>query len=142
MTTNPRTESPRCSNLQPDVNPGRNQRSGQRELSRTNDTYISLSELGSSGGCTGLSEKARGPCGSIYITFVPTWMVFEKARLPCEETAMGEYLRPDTAIFDIRQWRQVFLRNVWSTPATKYSATWRLPIGKLRAKRTGERSSR
>ena len=103
VTTKPRTESPRCSKLRSNVSEARDW-SGPREPSRSNNTYISLSWLGSSVGCTNhaLSVKTRGPCGSIYITSVPTWVIFEETVLLSEETAVGEYLEPDTVLFDDR----------------------------------------
>ena len=103
MTTKPSTESPKCSKLRSNVSMARNW-SGPREPSRSNDTHISLSWLGSSVGCTNhaLSEKTRGPCGSIYITSIPTWVIFEETVLFSEEAAVGEYLQPDIVILDDR----------------------------------------
>ena len=63
-----------------------------------------------------VTRKDEGPA---YIELIPTWMVFELTGLPSVETTMGEYLQPDIVIFDVRQRRQVFLRNVRSTFTTK-----------------------
>ena len=48
-------------------------------------------------------------------------MIFEEMGLLSVETAMGEYLLPNTVIFDVRQWWQIFLRNVRPTRPTKRS---------------------
>jgi len=97
--------------------------SGPREPSRSNGTYISLSKLGSSERYINhaLSEKTVGLYRSIYITLIPTWMIFEETGLSSVETAMGEYLQPDTFLSDVRQRRQVSLRNGRSASATKDS---------------------
>ena len=73
----------------------------------SNGTYISLSELGSSGGDINhtQSEKTRSLYGSIYTTPIPTWVIFEQTGLPRVETAVGEYLCLDSVVFDVRQRR-------------------------------------
>lgn len=90
--------------LQPVI---RCERRERRERPGVNGAYISLSKLGSSVKHTNhrLSEKTRALCRSIYITPIPTWMIFEETGLPSVETAMGEYLEPDIVIFDVRQRR-------------------------------------
>ena len=72
---------------------------------RPNNTYISLSELGSSGGYVNhaVSENIRSLYGSIYAAPIPTWVIFEEAGLPRVETAVGEHLYPDPVVLDVRQ---------------------------------------
>ena len=121
VTTKPRTESPRCSNLHSDVSPWRGNRVGHEnhrgQMVHTSHCprlgrleYINHEVL----------EKTRSLYGSIYMTFIPTWVIFEETGLPSVEAAMGEYLHLDVAS-DIRQWRQVFLRIGRSASATKHS---------------------
>jgi len=118
---------------------GRDQ-TGLREPPRSDGTYISLSKLGSSGRYINhaLSEKTGGLYGSNYITLIPTWMIFEETSLPSIETAMGEYLQSDTVISDVRQRRQVPLRNGRSTSATLSNVAYDREAA---YKRTEERSS-
>ena len=104
--------------LQPVI---RCERRKRREIPGSNGAYISLSKLGSSAKYTNhaLSEKTRALCRSIYITPIPTWMIFEETGLPSVETAMGEYLQPEIFIFNVRQRRQVLLRNGRSASSTR-----------------------
>ena len=87
VTTKPRTESPRCSNLRSNVIQGLGTIWWDTKT-RENDTYISLSKLGSSKTCIHrvLTE------GRICTKPVHTRMILEETSLPSVETAMGEYL--------------------------------------------------